>query len=199
MPRLRHPDLPVSAVAALPLLDPRTGRVRGELVPGRTGEVTGAVAAARSAFAAWGRLVPRERAHRLERLAALIEEHAEAYVERERAGTGKPAREAAGEVAEAAGLFRFYAWAARTGTSPAAGSLIDGHESWVRWEPVGVVAAIVPWNYPLMMAAWRCAPALAVRQLRGRQAGREHTGHAGPARRARRGGPRGGGAACGTG
>ncbi|OIJ93045.1 aldehyde dehydrogenase [Streptomyces sp. MUSC 14] len=145
----------------MPLLDPRTGRVRGELVPGRTGEVTGAVAAARSAFAAWGRLVPRERAHRLERLAALIEEHAGAYVERERAGTGKPAREAAGEVAEAAGLFRFYAWAARTGTSPAAGSLIDGHESWVRWEPVGVVAAIVPWNYPLMMAAWRCAPALA--------------------------------------
>ncbi|MFD8395901.1 aldehyde dehydrogenase family protein [Streptomyces sp. NPDC059680] len=151
----------MSAAAPLPLVDPRTGRVRGQLSPGREAAVTGAVAAARRASAAWGRLVPKERARRLERLAGLIEEHAEAYVERERAGTGKPARESSGEVAEAADLFRFYAWAARTGSSPAAGSLIGGHESWVRWEPVGVVAAIVPWNYPLMMAAWRCAPALA--------------------------------------
>ncbi|MEU0603168.1 aldehyde dehydrogenase family protein [Streptomyces sp. NPDC006393] len=151
----------MSAAAALPLVDPRTGRVRGRLAPGREGDVTGAVTGARRAFAAWGHLTPKERAHRLERLAGLIEEHAGAYVERERAGTGKPAGEASGEVAEAADLFRFYAWAARTSGSPAAGSLIGGHESWVRREPVGVVAAIVPWNYPLMMAAWRCAPALA--------------------------------------
>jgi acyl-CoA reductase-like NAD-dependent aldehyde dehydrogenase len=58
-------------------------------------------------------------------------------------------------------LVRFYAWTARGLTVPAAGRFMDSHESWVRWEPLGVVAAVIPWNYPLLMAAWRCAPALA--------------------------------------
>jgi acyl-CoA reductase-like NAD-dependent aldehyde dehydrogenase len=77
------------------------------------------------------------------------------------AGTGKPQRDAAAEVMAAVEVFRFYAGAARASTTPASGALIPSHESWVRWEPLGVVGVIVPWNYPLMMAAWRCAPALA--------------------------------------
>jgi acyl-CoA reductase-like NAD-dependent aldehyde dehydrogenase len=143
------------------LVDPRTGRERGHLPNAREAEIAEAVRAARAAQAGWGCLTPKARAQRLSALAAAVEEHAETYLDRERAGTGKPVREASGEVAEVADLLRFYAWAARTGSAPAAGQLVDGHESWVRWEPLGVVAAIVPWNYPLLMAAWRCAPALA--------------------------------------
>ncbi|RBM16091.1 aldehyde dehydrogenase family protein [Streptomyces sp. PT12] len=146
---------------ALTLTDPRTGRPRGTSVLGREREVGAAVAAARDAAAAWRALTPGERAGRIGGLASLVERHAATYAERERAGTGKPRAEAESEVAGAAELLRFYAGAARARTAPAAGRLVEGHESWVRWEPFGTVAAIVPWNYPLMMAAWRCAPALA--------------------------------------
>ncbi|RSS64049.1 aldehyde dehydrogenase family protein [Streptomyces sp. WAC06614] len=143
------------------LIDPRTGRVRGTAPLSRGPEVAAAVADARAALPGWSGLTPKERARRLDRLAGLVEEHAQRYAARERAGTGKPEAEAAGEVEQVADLFRFYATAARTRTAPAAGQLVPGHESWVRWEPVGVVGVIVPWNYPLLMAAWRCAPALA--------------------------------------
>ncbi|WP_329035421.1 aldehyde dehydrogenase family protein [Streptomyces sp. NBC_00178] len=143
------------------LEDPRTGLPRGTAPLSREPEVGAAVAAGRAALGAWSSLTPRERAGRLDRLAALIEADTARYVARERAGTGKPDVETAGEVAQVADLFRFYATAARAATAPAAGALVAGHESWVRWEPVGVVGVVVPWNYPLMMAAWRCAPALA--------------------------------------
>ncbi|OKJ13642.1 aldehyde dehydrogenase family protein [Kitasatospora sp. CB01950] len=143
------------------LIDPRTGAVRRTLAPGRAAEVSAVVAAARAARPGWAALTPRERHRRLSAFADLIEQHASAYVEAECAGTGKPAAEAAGEIAEVADLFRFYGGAVRAGTAPAAGDYLAGHQSWVRWEPVGVVAAVVPWNYPLLMAGWRCAPALA--------------------------------------
>ncbi|MEU6011302.1 aldehyde dehydrogenase family protein [Streptomyces sp. NPDC047453] len=142
------------------LIDPRTGRVRGTTPVARESEVRSAVEAARAVLPGWHGLTPRERARRMERLATLVEENADAYVAREAAGTGKPDSETAGEVEQVADLFRFYASAVRAQSAPAAGRLVDGHESWVRWEPLGVVG-VVPWNYPLMMAAWRCAPALA--------------------------------------
>jgi acyl-CoA reductase-like NAD-dependent aldehyde dehydrogenase len=145
----------------LPLIDPRTGRTRGEVAVGRDEEVAAATASARAAAAGWRALTGRERADRLHELAGLIDAHHDGYAAAEQAGTGKPAGEVAGEVSQVADLFRFYAQAARAATTPAAGQAIGGHESWVRREPLGVVAAIVPWNYPLMMAAWRCAPALA--------------------------------------
>ncbi|MFE2087343.1 aldehyde dehydrogenase family protein [Streptomyces sp. NPDC059460] len=143
------------------LTDPRTGRLRGTAPVSREPEVAAAVAAARTALGAWSALTPKDRARRLDRLAMLIEDSAAEYAVRERAGTGKPDAETAGEIEQVADLFRFFATAARTRTAPAAGRLVTGHESWVRWEPMGVVGVIVPWNYPLMMAAWRCAPALA--------------------------------------
>ncbi|MCQ4079623.1 aldehyde dehydrogenase family protein [Streptomyces sp. RB6PN25] len=152
---------PGDPAEALLLRDPRTGRVRGRSPNGRAPQVAATVVAARRASAAWRARTPRERADRLQGLADALDGHAGAYIARERAGTGKPEAEIAHEVAEAADLFRFYAGAARAGTAPAAGGLLPGHESWVRWEPYGTVAVIVPWNYPLMMAAWRCAPALA--------------------------------------
>lgn len=98
------------------LIDPRTGAVRGTRLPAREAEVAGAVAAARSARAGWAALTPRERQRRLGALAELVERHADDYVAAECAGTGKPAAEAAGEVAEVADLFRFYG--ARRGPRP---------------------------------------------------------------------------------
>jgi acyl-CoA reductase-like NAD-dependent aldehyde dehydrogenase len=143
------------------LTDPCTGRPRGTAPVSREPEVAAAVAAARTALGAWSAQTPKDRARRLDRLATLIEDSAAEYAARERAGTGKPDAETAGEIEQVADLFRFFATAARTRAAPAAGRLVTGHESWVRWEPMGVVGVIVPWNYPLMMAAWRCAPALA--------------------------------------
>ncbi|MFF8510488.1 aldehyde dehydrogenase family protein [Streptomyces sp. NPDC015492] len=147
--------------AVTALTDPRTGAPRGTAVLSRLPEVRSAVAGARAAVPGWSALTPRERGRRLDRLAGLVEEHAAEYAVREGAGTGKPAAETAGEIEQVADLFRFFATAARTRTAPAAGRLVAGHESWVRWEPVGVVGVVVPWNYPLLMAAWRGAPALA--------------------------------------
>ncbi|TDB90335.1 aldehyde dehydrogenase family protein [Actinomadura sp. KC216] len=148
-------------MSTLDLVDPRTGAVRGSCPDGDARDVAAAVAEARAAAGRWAALTVRERADRLLRLAGRIEEQAPAYARLEQAGTGKPGQQALDEVGLAADLFRFYAGAARAETGPAAGGLIGGHESWVRWEPCGVVAAIVPWNYPILMAAWRCAPALA--------------------------------------
>ncbi|GGU75259.1 gamma-aminobutyraldehyde dehydrogenase [Streptomyces albospinus] len=145
----------------LPLTDPRTGQERSSPAVGRETDTRAAVVAARGAQPAWAGLTPRERARRLLRFADLIEENSASYVAAEQAGTGKPDAEAQGEVENCADLLRFYAGAQRADTAPAGGRRIRGRESWVRWEPMGVVAAIVPWNYPLMMAAWRIGPALA--------------------------------------
>ncbi|MFD0273182.1 aldehyde dehydrogenase family protein [Kitasatospora sp. NPDC127111] len=155
------PPAPPAPADPVDLIDPRTGRARGSLTPARAEQVAEAVGLARLGAMLWRAYTPRERERRLDALADLIEEHLAEYVALERAGTGKPEAEATGEVREVADLFRFYAGAARAGTAPAAGRYLAGHESWVRWEPIGVVGAIVPWNYPLLMAAWRCAPALA--------------------------------------
>lgn len=152
---------PTEPTGMTELTDPRTGLARRTAALSREREVAAAVAAARAALPGWSALTPKERGRRLDRLAALIEEHADEYAAREQAGTGKPGTETAGEIEQVADLFRFYATAARTRTAPASGHLVAGHESWVRWEPIGVVGVIVPWNYPLLMAAWRCAPALA--------------------------------------
>ncbi|GAA1287739.1 aldehyde dehydrogenase family protein [Saccharothrix xinjiangensis] len=148
-------------MTAVDLVDPRTGRVRGQLEHSTADRVREVVGAARRAATGWADLVPAQRCARLAALARRIVDAADEYVAAEVAGTGKPEREARSEVLGAAELFDFYAWAARADQGPAAGHLVPGHESWVRWEPLGVVAAVLPWNYPVMMAAWRCAPALA--------------------------------------
>lgn len=141
--------------------DPRTGAARLTYRPARELEVTEAVSAAREAQPRWSARVPGERARALLRLAEAIEAGAGDYAAAERAGTGKPGGDAVAEVAQSADVLRFYAGAARTDLAPAGGRRLPGRESWVRWEPLGVVAAVVPWNYPLLMAMWRLAPALA--------------------------------------
>ncbi|GIJ44490.1 gamma-aminobutyraldehyde dehydrogenase [Virgisporangium aliadipatigenens] len=141
------------------LTDPRTGD-RRELTADPL-SVDDAVAAARAAFPVWSGLTPRYRSRRLLALAEAIESNGDAFVAAERAGTGKPLADAVSEVETAADVLRFYAGALRAELTPASGHRLPGHESWVRWEPLGVVAAIVPWNYPLLMAMWRIGPALA--------------------------------------
>jgi acyl-CoA reductase-like NAD-dependent aldehyde dehydrogenase len=127
----------------------------------RDGEISELVVAARVAADWWAALTTRERSARLLRLAARIEDRTAEYTTAEQAGTGKPAGEAENEIAACVDLIRFYAGAARADLTPGSGHRLPNRESWVRWEPLGVVAAIVPWNYPLLMAVWRFAPALA--------------------------------------
>ena len=143
------------------LTDPRTGRVRGTTPVPDAAAVSTTVAAARAAQRAWAALPTGERSRRLLAFAGRITGALAEYVAAERAGTGKPAHEAEGEIRTAVDVLTFFAGAVRAALSPAAGSHLPGRESWVRWEPLGVVAAVVPWNYPMLMAAWRIGPALA--------------------------------------
>ncbi|SDG59746.1 Acyl-CoA reductase [Lentzea fradiae] len=141
--------------------DPRTGVPRQVFPTLREDDIHRAVHSARLSAAGWAALTTGERSRRLLRLAAAVEDDAAAYVRSECAGTGKPRSEAEGEIANCVDLLRFYAGVVRGDLSPASGHRIPGRESWVRWEPLGVVGVVVPWNYPLMMAIWRLAPALA--------------------------------------
>ena len=125
-------------------------------------QIDAAVAAAARAFESWGRTTPAARAALLLKLADRIEADAEAFVELESLNCGKPlARMREDELPAIVDCFRFFAGAARCMTGSAAGEYLPGFTSMIRRDPVGVVGSIAPWNYPLMMAAWKIAPALA--------------------------------------
>ncbi|WP_275415997.1 aldehyde dehydrogenase family protein [Actinoplanes couchii] len=143
------------------LTNPRTARHRSSFEIMGADRVTEVVAAARRATTGWAGLATADRSRRIWHLAAAIEDRADVFVAAEQAGTGKPRHEAEAEIAECIDLLRFYAGVVRGDLTPGSGHRLADRESWVRWEPLGVVAAIVPWNYPLLMAVWRCAPALA--------------------------------------
>ncbi|GAA1976450.1 aldehyde dehydrogenase family protein [Kitasatospora viridis] len=145
----------------IPLIDPRTGRERATSPDSGPDAVAAAVRRARDARSSWAGATGADRSGRLLRLAARLDDRLDDYVRAEVAGTGKPTAEASAEIRQSADVLRFYAGAALAATAPAGGQHIAGRESWVRWEPLGTVAAIVPWNYPLLMAMWRAAPALA--------------------------------------
>jgi len=144
------------------ILGPFSGEVIGQVPEASAGQVDEAVAAARKAFADWSRWTPGARSAALLKLADLIEEHADEFVRLEALNCGKPAHlVAAEEVPATADVIRFFAGAARCMQGSAAGEYMQGYTSMVRRDPIGVVASIVPWNYPLMMAGWKFAPALA--------------------------------------
>jgi acyl-CoA reductase-like NAD-dependent aldehyde dehydrogenase len=162
MPAMSSPAVVRQLSPAGPrLTDPRTGRVRRDLTAPDDAAVAAAVASARAAQREWAALPTGERGRRLLAFADRIEAALPEYAAAERAGTGKPVHEAESEIGNSADVLRFYAGAVRAALSPAAGHHLPDRESWVRWEPLGVVAAIVPWNYPMLMAAWRIGPALA--------------------------------------
>lgn len=144
------------------ILNPRTGETILKLPEASSDQIHDAVSAAEAAFSFWSRTTPAERSGLLLKLADRIEADAEAFATLEALNCGKPRylvlRD---EIPAIVDCFRFFAGAVRTMQGAVAGEYLPGHTSMIRRDPIGVVASIAPWNYPLMMAAWKLAPALA--------------------------------------
>jgi betaine-aldehyde dehydrogenase len=148
--------------ATTEVVDPSTGRVVAVAPVGTAQDVDRAYAAAAKAFEGWRDATPADRQRALLRIADSLEEHADELIRLEAENTGKPhALTASEEIPPMVDQVRFFAGAARLLEGRAAGEYMAGHTSYVRREPVGVVGQVTPWNYPLMMAVWKVAPALA--------------------------------------
>ena len=143
------------------IINPATGETIAEVPEGTEADVDRAVEAAQKAWPEWRDATPAERAEVLLKLADVIEENAEELAELESRNVGKPLAAARDEMPVSADNIRFFAGAARVLEGRSAGEYMSGYTSWVRREPIGVVGQIAPWNYPLMMAVWKFAPALA--------------------------------------
>ena len=155
-------DLVAGEGAEEPVVDPAVGRTIATVREASPRQVEQAVDAASAAFKAWGQTTPQERALLLLRLADRLEQDGSGYADLESLNCGKPrARVLPDELPAIVDCFRFFAGAARVLGGSAADEYIAGHTSMIRRDPIGVVAQITPWNYPLMMAAWKLAPALA--------------------------------------
>jgi betaine-aldehyde dehydrogenase len=148
--------------AMAPIVDPSSGEVFAEAPLSGAEDIDRAVRAAESAFAGWRGRTPAERSLALLRVADTIEARAEELVRAECSNTGKPfALTMSEEIPPTVDQIRFFAGAARLLEGRAATEYLEGHTSYVRREPIGVCAAVTPWNYPFMMAMWKWAPALA--------------------------------------
>ena len=144
------------------LVDPSTGEVNAEAPVSGAEDVDAAVAAAAAAFPGWRDATPSERSLALFRIADAIEARAEELVAVESANTGKPlAVTLSEEIPPMVDQIRFFAGAARHLEGKSAGEYMADHTSMIRREPIGVCAAVTPWNYPMMMAVWKWAPAIA--------------------------------------
>jgi betaine-aldehyde dehydrogenase len=143
-------------------VDPASGRPVATAPDSTAIDVDLAVAAARRAFPQWSRTTPAERGAALLELAQRLERRAEEFVAWESADAGKPIEAVrADELPSIVDHLRFFAGAARCLEGKAAGEYLPGRTSMIRREAVGVVGQIAPWNYPLMMAIWKLAPAIA--------------------------------------
>jgi len=143
------------------VLNPRTGGLILEVPEASTAQVDRAVAAARKAFETWSRTTPAERSAALLRIADRVEAEAAGFAALEALNCGKPINAARNdEIPAIVDCYRFFAGAVRCQTGAVAGEYLVGHTSMIRRDPIGVVASIAPWNYPLMMMAWKLAPAI---------------------------------------
>jgi betaine-aldehyde dehydrogenase len=148
--------------ATLDIVNPVTAQVVAQAPVSSAADVDAAYAAASAAFEEWGRTTPSERQQALLKFADAIEARAGDFIRLESENTGKPhALTASEEVPPMVDQIRFFAGAARVLEGRAAGEYMKGHTSWIRREPIGVVGQVTPWNYPMMMAVWKIAPALA--------------------------------------
>jgi len=155
-------QLVAGAGAESEVLNPATGTGIVKIREASPDQVDQAVEAARQAYRSWGSSTPQERSLLLLKLADRIEQDAAAFAGLESLNCGKPkARALADEMPAIVDCFRYFAGAARCLHGSAADEYLPNHTSMIRRDPVGVVAQITPWNYPLMMAAWKLAPALA--------------------------------------
>ena len=150
------------STAVTDLVDPSTGVVVAHAPVSGPAEVDRAYAAAAEAFGVWGQMTPGERQVGLLKFADAVESRAQELVHLEAQNTGKPwALTASEEVPPMVDQIRFFAGAARVLEGRASAEYMAGHTSWVRREPIGVIGQVTPWNYPMMMAVWKFAPALA--------------------------------------
>jgi betaine-aldehyde dehydrogenase len=144
------------------IVNPSTGEVYASAPVSGEGDVDAAMRAAATAFETWRDATPSERQRALLRIADGIEARAKDLVDAECTNTGKPWQLTMDEeIPPSADQVRFFAGAARLLEGRAAGEYMADHTSYVRREPIGVCAQVTPWNYPLMMAIWKIAPALA--------------------------------------
>lgn len=150
-----------ASTGTVTVVNPATGAPLVEVPRGTVGEVDTAVDAATAALPAWRETTPKERAEVLNRIADRVEEHADVLARIEAANGGKPRMVADDDIAGTVDIFRFSAGAARAFTELGAGDYVTDHTSFVLREPLGVIGAVVPWNYPLLMGAWKIAPILA--------------------------------------
>jgi 1-pyrroline dehydrogenase len=141
--------------------NPANGQVIARVPASGSEDVDRAVNAAEKAFESWGKTTPQDRSLILLRIAESLEAAGDELGRLESQNAGKPVAAAIDEMAVCADLFRFFAGAARVMDGLAANEFIAGHTSIIRRDPIGVVASIAPWNYPLYMATWKLGPALA--------------------------------------
>ncbi len=150
-----------SSGETMEVLNPATGEVIAEVPRGTAEDVERAVAAAKKAWVEWRDKTPKDRMELLLALADVIDEHAEELARLESQNVGKPWWVAVDEPGIMSDNLRFFAGAARNLEGKAAGEYAAGYTSIIRREPLGIVAGICPWNYPLFMAVWKMGPALA--------------------------------------
>jgi aminobutyraldehyde dehydrogenase len=144
------------------ILNPKTGETILDLPEASQSQIEAAVAAAERAFATWSRTTPSQRSGYLLQIADAIEKNAEAFAKLEALNCGKPINAVLNdEIPAIVDCYRFFAGAVRTMPGAIAGEYLPGFTSMIRRDPIGLVASIAPWNYPLMMMAWKLAPALA--------------------------------------
>jgi len=144
------------------IVSPVTAQVVATAPVSSASEVDRAYAAAAAAFEVWGDATPSQRQQALLKFADVVEARADEFVHLEAENTGKPyALTASEELPAMVDQIRFFAGAARVLEGRSAGEYMPGHTSWIRREPIGVIGQVTPWNYPMMMAIWKIAPALA--------------------------------------
>jgi aminobutyraldehyde dehydrogenase len=152
--------VPSTSDETVDIVNPATEEVLTQVPAGSVEDVDAAVAAALAAKATWAAKTPKERAAVLLRIADIIEANRDVFETLEASNTGKPAAVAEDDISSAIDTFRFSAGAARAYSTLGADDYAENHTSVIHREPVGVVGVITPWNYPLLMAAWKIAPVL---------------------------------------
>jgi aminobutyraldehyde dehydrogenase len=144
------------------VLNPKTGATILHLPEASTEQIDRACAAAKQAFDTWSRTTPGERSGYLLKIADAIEADADAFAALEAQNCGKPINAVRNdEIPAIVDCYRFFAGAVRNMPGQTAGEYLPGFTSMIRRDPVGIVGSIAPWNYPLMMMAWKLAPAIA--------------------------------------
>ena len=140
------------------VINPATGETIAAVPSCSADDVDRAVEAAKKALPEWLDSTPKERSELLHKLADVMDEHAEELAQLESLNVGKPLMASRDEMPFSSDNLRFFAGAARHLEGQSAGEYIKGYTSMIRREPLGIVAGICPWNYPLMMAVWKMGP-----------------------------------------